>query len=128
MFLCHLAFFFFYLKRTIFQISAVYIRQPWLIITYKIHTNVKRFMSCNSRVRVSHLITGRTSRFESLSMVATTEDLPVLVEVDKIHQQLVTHAAHKALWVPAHPVARTWRKDGNVTSVYLSPTLKMWES
>lgn len=74
---------------------------------YKIYTNVKRFMSCNSRVRVSHLITGRTSRFESLSMVATTEDLPVLVEVDKIHQQLVTHAAHKALWVPAHPVART---------------------
>jgi len=57
-------------------------------------------------------------------MVATTEDLPVLVEVDKIHQQLVTHAAHKALWVPAHPVARTRRKDGNVTSVYLSPTLK----
>ncbi len=43
-------------------------------------------MSCNGKETVSNLIAGWTAGFESLSMVAAAEDLPILVEVDKIHQ------------------------------------------
>ena len=57
-------------------------------------------------------------------MVPTTVDLPFLVEVDEVHQQLVTHAAHEAARVPTHAVARPRRKHCNVTSVYLPPTLR----
>lgn len=57
-------------------------------------------------------------------MVSATVDLSVLVEVDEVHQQLITHAAHEAARVPTHAVARPRRKHCNVTSVYLPPTLR----
>lgn len=49
-----------------------------------------------------YLITGGAAWLQSLCMVPATVDLPVLVEVDEVHQELVAYAAHKAGWVPAH--------------------------
>lgn len=51
-----------------------------------------------------YLITGGAARLQPLSMVPAAVDLPVLVEVDEVHQELIAHAAHEAGWVPAHAV------------------------
>lgn len=58
-------------------------------------------------------------------MVPATVDLAILVEVDEIHQQLLTHAADKAMRVPAFSMSCSCSKDHNVPSVYLTTTL--WE-
>jgi len=49
----------------------------------------------------SHLVAGRASRLEQLRVVPATVDLPVLVEVDEIHQQLAAGGAGEAGRVPA---------------------------
>lgn len=51
-----------------------------------------------------YLITGCAARLEPLSVVPATVDLPILVEVDEVHQELVAHAAHEAGWMPTHAV------------------------
>lgn len=51
-----------------------------------------------------YLITGSAARLQPLGVVPTAVDLPVLVEVDEVHQELVAHAAHKAGWMPTHGV------------------------
>ena len=39
----------------------------------------------------THLVTGRTPRFESLRVVTAAVQLSVLVEVDEVHQELLQH-------------------------------------
>lgn len=77
------------------------------------------------RPRRAHLITGTAAGLQPLSMVPATEDLAILVEVDEIHQQLLTHAADKAIRVPAFSVTRPGSKHHDIPSVYLTTTL--WE-
>ena len=57
-------------------------------------------------------------------MVPATEDLAILVEVDEIHQQFLTHAASEAVRVPAFSMTRPRSKNHNVPSVYLTTTLE----
>ena len=76
-----------------------------------------------SRPRQTHLITGTAAGFLPLGVVPPTEDLAILVEVDEIHQQLLTHAADKAMRVPAFPMTRPRSKDHDVPSVYLTTAL-----
>lgn len=52
-----------------------------------------------------YLIAGGAPRLQPLGVVSTAVDLPVLVEVDEVHQELVAHAAHEAGWMPTHAVA-----------------------
>lgn len=54
----------------------------------------------------TYLITGGAARLQPLCVVSATVDLPVLVEVYEIHQELIAHAAHKAGGVPTHAVTR----------------------
>lgn len=57
-------------------------------------------------------------------MVSAAVDLPVLVEVDQIYQQLVTCAADEAPRVPTHAVTRPGCKNGDVATVDLTATLQ----
>lgn len=70
-----------------------------------------------------YLIAGGAARLEPLGVVPAAVDLALLVEVDEVHEELVTEAAHEAARVPAHAVARPRRKHRYVTSIYLSSAL-----
>lgn len=71
-----------------------------------------------------YLVTGGAARLQPLGVVPPAEDLPVLVEVDEVHQELAARAAHEAGRVPAHAVARPRCKHGDVAAVYLAPALR----
>lgn len=74
-------------------------------------------------IYVSYLITRRAPWFEKLSMVSSAEDLAILVEIDQIHQQLLTCGTHKARWVPAGARACSGGKNCHFPSVDASTTL-----
>lgn len=57
-------------------------------------------------------------------MVPAAVDLAILVEVDEIHQQFLTHAADKAIRVPTFCMTRPGSKNDNVPSIYLTTTLQ----
>ena len=71
----------------------------------------------------AHLITSTAAGLQPLSVVSATEDLSVLVEIDEVHQQLLTHVAHKALGMPALPMAGPGRKHYDFPSVDLATAL-----
>lgn len=71
-----------------------------------------------------YLIAGGAARLQTLSVVPAAVDLPVLVKVDEVHQELVAHAAHEAGGVPTHGMAGAGCKHSNVTTIYLASTLK----
>lgn len=71
-----------------------------------------------------YLITGGAARLQPLGVVPPAVDLPVLVEVDEVHQELAAHAAHKAGWMPTHGVTCPRRKYSNVAAVYLAAALE----
>lgn len=56
-------------------------------------------------------------------MVSAAVDLPVLVEVDQVDQQLAAGNALETLRVPAAAVTRTAGKDGDVSTADLSAAL-----
>ncbi|TNN29514.1 hypothetical protein EYF80_060337 [Liparis tanakae] len=68
--------------------------------------------------------TGGAARLQPLGVVPAAVDLPVLVEVDEVHQQLVAGAAHEAGRVPAHAAAGARRKHRDVAAVYLAAALR----
>lgn len=72
----------------------------------------------------AYLIAGGAARLQPLSVVPAAVDLSILVEVDEVHQELITHAAHEAGRVPAHAVARPGSKHSDVAAIYLPSTLK----
>lgn len=49
--------------------------------------------------------------------------LSILVEIDQIHQQLLTHGADETLGVPVLSMTRSGCKDHNVSPIYLTTTL-----
>lgn len=57
-------------------------------------------------------------------MVPAAEDLPVLVEVDEVHQELFAHAADKAGGMPTHAVACPRCKYCDVATVCLARALE----
>jgi len=71
-----------------------------------------------------YLVAGGAARLQPLGVVPAAVDLPVLVEVDEVHQQLVAGAAHEAGRVPAHAVTGARRKHGDVAAVYLAAALR----
>lgn len=72
----------------------------------------------------THLVAGGAAGLQPLCMVPPTVDLPILVEVDEVHQELIAHTAHEAGRVPTHAVSRPRREHGDVPSVYLATALK----
>lgn len=56
-------------------------------------------------------------------MVPATVDLPIVVEVDQIHQQLAASGAGKACGVPAHPRARPRGTHRHFSTVDVFTTL-----
>ena len=74
-------------------------------------------------VTASHLITRRASWFEKLSVVSPAEDLAILVEIDQIHQQLLTRGAHEACWVPAGARPSSGGENCHLPSIDASATL-----
>lgn len=56
-------------------------------------------------------------------MVSATINLPLLIKVDQINQQLITDRAYEAGWVPANAVACSGGKYSDVASTDLAPTL-----
>lgn len=49
----------------------------------------------------THLITGLTAWFDVLSMMPAAINVPVLIKVNEIYQQLITGSTLEALRVPA---------------------------
>lgn len=72
----------------------------------------------------AHLIAGGAAGLQPLSVVPSAVDLPILVEVDEVHQQLLAHAADEAGGVPAHAVTRPRGEHGDVAAVYLASALE----
>lgn len=75
------------------------------------------------RPRRTHLITGTAARLQPLSVMSAAVKLSVLVEIDQIHQQLLTHGADETLGVPVLSMTRSGCKDHNVSPIYLTTTL-----
>lgn len=53
-----------------------------------------------------YLVAGGAARLQPLCVVPPTVDLPILVKVDEVYQELIAHTAHKAGRVPTHAVTR----------------------
>lgn len=75
------------------------------------------------RPRRTHLITGTAARLQPLSVMSAAVKLSILVEIDQIHQQLLTHGADETLGVPVLSMTRSGCKDHNVSPIYLTTTL-----
>lgn len=73
--------------------------------------------------REAHLIAGAAAGLQSLGVVPSTVELAILVEVDEIHQHVLAHAAHEAIWVPPFSVTRPGGKHHDVASLYLTTAL-----
>lgn len=73
--------------------------------------------------RDSDLIAGCTVWLRALGMVSATVDLPILVEVDHINQELIADGAYVAWWVPVHPVASVRREPSDVPAINLASAL-----
>lgn len=69
------------------------------------------------------LVTSRTARLQALGVVPAAVDLPILVEVDQVHQELIADGAYEAGWVPADPVAGARGEHGNVPAINLASAL-----
>lgn len=78
---------------------------------------------CKPHGECTDLITGCAAWLQALSMVPATVYLPILVEVDQIHQELIADSTYEAGWVPANTVACAWCKHGDVPAVNLATTL-----
>lgn len=72
----------------------------------------------------SDLVAGCAARLQALGVVPATVYLPILVEVDQVHQQLVADSAYEARWVPANTVAGARRKHSDVPAVNLASALQ----
>lgn len=71
-----------------------------------------------------HLVAGLAPRLHPLGVVPAAVDLPVLVEVDEVHQQLSAGHTLEALGVPAAAVARPAGKHCDVSAADLSAALR----
>lgn len=70
-----------------------------------------------------HLVAGLAAGFDVLGVVPAAVDVSVLIEVNEIHQQLVTGSALEALRMPAGAVTRSGCKHRYVTAADLPATL-----
>lgn len=85
----------------------------------------KRWSVCSQVASTCiYLVAGRAARLQSLGVVTAAVDLPVLVEVDEVHLELLARAAHEAGGVPTHTVAGSRCEHGDVAAVYLASTLQ----
>lgn len=75
-------------------------------------------------VKGVYLVAGGAARLQPLGVVPAAVNLPVLVEVDEVHQELVAHAAHEAGGMPAHAVTSPGCKYSDVAAIYLPAALK----
>ena len=69
----------------------------------------------NIDIRFSHLITSSTAGLKHLSVVSAAVDASILVEVNQVHQEIVTNLAHKAAWVPTSTLSGTRSKNSNLS-------------
>lgn len=74
-------------------------------------------------IKEAYLVTGLAAGLQPLSVVPAAVDLPVLVEVDQIHQQLAAGDALEALGVPAGPGTRPAGEHSHVSAADLPATL-----
>ncbi len=82
---------------------------------------------CVCDVTGTYLITGGAARLQPLGVVPTAVDLPILVKVDEVHQELAAHAAHETGRMPTHAMTCPGRKYSNVATIYLASALKSRE-
>lgn len=73
---------------------------------------------------VIHLVAGLAARLQPLCVVPAAVDLPVLVEVDEVDQQLAAGGALETLGVPAAAVSGPTGKHRYVSAADLSATLE----
>lgn len=72
-----------------------------------------------------YLIAGGAARFEQLSVVPPTVDLPFVVEVDQIHQQFAARGAGETGGVPAQPRARPRSEHCHFSTADVFATLEI---
>lgn len=58
-------------------------------------------ISSPRKAQLTHLVAGRTSRLQRLGVVPSAIQLPLSIEVDEIHKQLLTDATREARRMPA---------------------------
>lgn len=87
-----------------------------------LHVPVTALRLC-ALIRKDDLVTRSAAGLQSLCVMPPTVDFSILVEVDKVYQKLIAHAAHKASRVPTHAVTCPGGKDSYVSTVYLPSAL-----
>ena len=97
-----------------------------LVIATVRNTTKKQQSLSNSNIDItsSHLITSSTARLEHLSVVSATVDASILVEVNQVHQEIVTNLAHKAAWVPTSTLSSTRSKNSDLSKADVLTTTK----
>ena len=96
------------------QIVSIEVNFTHLILSSGKHINLSYLALTISQP--AYLITRSTSGLDQLGVVAAAIQLPVTVEVDQIHQQLLARRAHEARRVPDPVLASTGRKHSDVTT------------
>lgn len=71
-----------------------------------------------------HLVTGLAAGLQPFGVVPAAVDLPVLVEIDQIHQQLAAGDTLETLGVPAASLTRPAGKHSYVSTADLPATLE----
>lgn len=76
-----------------------------------------------------HLVAAPAARLLAVSVMASTEELSLLPEVDHVHQQLLAGAAHEAGRVPHLVVAGPLGVDGRLAQTHrqLAVMARLWE-
>lgn len=75
-------------------------------------------------VALSHLVAGLAARLQPFGVVPAAVDLPVLVEVDEVDQQLAAGRALETLGVPAAAVSGPTGKHCDVSTADLPAALE----
>ena len=73
---------------------------------------------------VTNLIARRASGLDSLGVMPSAEELPVLVEIDEVHQKLFADVAHKTPWMPQVVGSGSGCRHTDIPTAHLIWTLK----
>ena len=101
---------------SVFSIICITAVRHVVIATVRNTTKKQRSLSnSNIDIRFAHLITSSTAGLKHLSVVSAAVDASILVEVNQVHQEIVTNLAHKAAWVPTSTLSGTRSKNSNLS-------------
>lgn len=110
---------------SVFSIICTTAARHLVIATVRNTTKKQQSLSnSNIDIRFSHLITSSTAGLKHLSVVSAAEDASIFVEVNQVHQEIVTNLANKAAGVPTSTLSGTRSKNSDLSKADVLTTTK----